>query len=235
MSLLPTPPVPDLARVPGGSVAEAERWLIDYYNSDGAPFNYRRGTRSVRASYKGLHNILQLKAACEAEKTAAGKGANRDIVGLAAPLAFGRNTQVFDLTPRRFRFGHDRSAAYRIPFFFVENGIIHVYHLQPRKNDGLEFDQLCMVATIAKTYLLDTEFFGQKCDIEFVDVGAPERGHDRVLRHYKLSDMKLWSEKNLADRLTLLTEALDRVSASGKVEQRRRAFRRPEPDMPLFD
>ncbi len=235
MGLLPTPPVPDLARVPGGSVAEAERWLTAYYNSHGAPFNYRRGTRIVRTAYKGMHNILLLKAGCEEEKTAIGKSANRDIVSLAAPLAFGRKTQVFDLTPRRFRFGHDRSAAYRIPFFFVENGIIHVYYIQPRKGAGLNFDELCMVATIAKTYLLDTEFFGEKCDVEFVDVGEPEEGHDRVLRNYKLSDMKLWSESQLTDRLTLLSEALDRVSANGKVEQRRRAFRRPEPDMPLFD
>jgi hypothetical protein len=233
--ILPTPPVPDLARVPGESVVEAERWLIDYYNRDGAPFNYRRGTRSIRAAYKGMHNITQLKAACEEERTPAGKSSNRDVVSLAAPLAFDRVTQVFDLTPRRFRFGHDLSAAYRIPFFFVENGIIHVYYLQPRKGSGLAFDELCMVATIAKTYLLDTEFFGQKCNIEFVDVSAPEKGGDRILRSYKLSDMKLWSERRLADRLTLLSEALERVAASGRVERRRRAFRRPEPDMPLFD
>ena len=235
MSLLPTPPVPDLARVPGGSVEEAERWLVEYYNSNGAPFNYRCCSRISRVAYKGMHNIIQLKAGCEAEKTAVGKSANRDVVSLVAPLAFGRKTQVFDLTPRRFWFGRERSAAYRIPFFFVENGIIHVYYLQPRKNAGLGFDELCMVATIAKKYLLDTEFFGERCDIEFVDASAPEKGYERVLRSYKMSDMELWSEQKLADRLTLLSEALDRVSASDKIERRRRAFRRPEPDMPLFD
>ena len=235
MSILPTPPVPDLARVRGETVAEAELWLTKYFNRDGAPFNYRRGTRIVRGAYKGLHNINQLKAGCEDEKTAVGKSSNRDVVSLAAPLAFDRSTQVFDLPPRRFRFGQDRSAAYRIPFFFVEDGIIHVYYLQPRKAAGLDFDELCMVATIAKTHLLDTEFFGEKCDIEFVDVSAAEDGGDRAVRKYKLSDMELWSEKRLADRMSLLSEALENVSAGGKVEQRRRAYRRPEPDMPLFD
>lgn len=233
--ILPTPPVPDLARVPGGSVAEAEQWLTAYYNRDGAPFNYRRGTRIIRTAYKGLHNLSQLKAGCEEERTTAGKASNRDVVSLAAPVAFERVTQVFDLSPRRFRFGHNLSAAYRIPFFFVENGIIHVYYLQPRKGAGLDFDELCMVATIAKTYLLDIEFFGERTDVEFVDVSTPEAGSDRILRTYKLSEMKLWSEQRLADRLTLLSEALDRVINGGKVERRRRAFRRPEPDMPLFD
>lgn len=179
MSALPTPPIPDLARVPGETVAEAAGWLAHFYNQQGAPFNYRRGTRIVRWAYKGLHSIHQLKAGVEEEKTAIGKSANRDVVALAAPLAFGRSTQVFDLPPRRFQFGPDRSAAYRVPFFFVENGVINVYFLQPRKAAGLDYDQMCLVATIIKRHLLDTEFYGQKCDIEFVDVSAPERG-DRL-------------------------------------------------------
>jgi hypothetical protein len=234
MSGVPTPPIPDLARVRGDTVAEATQWLIDYFNRDGAPFNYRRSSRIVRASYKGLHQIHLLKAGCEDERTAVGKSSNRDVVSLAAPIAFNRNTQVFDLSPRRFHFGQDRSAAYRIPFLFVENSVIHVYYLQPRKSAGLDFDELCMVATIVKKYLLETEFFGQRCDVEFVDVSAPEGG-ERVVRQFKLADMRLWSDRRLADRLTLLGEALTLASGSGKIEQRRRTYRRPEPDMPLFD
>lgn len=235
MSFLPpTPPVPDLARVRGETVAQAADWLIKFYNTDGAPFNYRRSTRITRGAYKGLHRLHLLTAGCEDEKTAIGKMSNRDVVRLAAPFAFERTTQVFELSPRRFHFGQDRSAAYRIPFLFVENGVIHVYYLQPRKGAGLDFDDLCMVATIVKKYLLDTEFFGQRCDIEFVDVSAPE-GTERVARKFKLADMTLWSDKRLADRLTLLSEALDSATSSGRIEKRRRTYRRPEPDMPLFD
>jgi hypothetical protein len=232
--VLPTPPVPDLARIRGETVAEAVEWLVKYYNMDGAPFNYRRSTRIVRGAYKGLHRLHVLEAGCEEEKTPVGRMSNRDVVRLAAPFAFDRATQVFDLTPRRFHFGQDLSAAYRIPFLFVEDGIIQVYYLQPRKGAGLEYGDLCMVATIVKKYLLDTEFFGERCDVEFVDVGAPE-GTERLARRYKLADMKLWSDRRLADRLTLLSEALGAVAVSGRVEQRRRAYRRPEPDMPLFD
>ena len=46
------------------------------------------------------------------------------------------------------------------PFFFVEAGLIKVFYLQPRKNAGLEFDELCMVATIMKRFPLDTGFMG---------------------------------------------------------------------------
>lgn len=234
VSIPPTPPVPDLARVQGATVAEAVEWLIRYYNTESAPFNYRRGTRIVRAAYRGLHQIHLLTAGCEREPTPIGKQSNRDVVRLAAPFAFGRRTQVFDLSPRRFHFGQNRSAAYRIPFLFVENDIVHIYYLQPRKGAGLNLDELCMVATIVKTYLLDTEFFGLRCDVEFVDVGAPD-GKERTARRFDLSTMSLWSDRRLADRLTLLSEALDRAAASGRIEKRHRTYRRPEPEMPLFD
>lgn len=235
MPIVPTPPVPELARVKGDTVAEAVGWLIEFFNTDGAPFNYRRGTRLIRGAYKGLHAVHLLTAGCEGERTAIGKISNRDVVELAAPVAFDRQTQVFDLSPRRFHFGQERSAAYRIPFLFVENRIIHVYYLQPRKGAGLEFDEFGMVATIIKKFLLDTEFFGQRCDVEFVDVSAPDGSKERLVRKFNLRDLTLWSDRRLSDRLTLLSEALDQAVASGQIQPRRRTFSRPEPEMPLFD
>ncbi|MEX2163729.1 MAG: hypothetical protein WD823_05750 [Sulfuricaulis sp.] len=232
---LPTPPVPDLARAKGETLDEVIDWFVDFYNQHGAPFNYRRATRATRAGYRGLHEIRALVAGCLAEKTAIGRTANTDVVNLAAPLAFGRRTQVFDLSPRRFSFGRSQRSAYRVPFFFVENEIIKLYFLQPRKAAGLTFDELCMVATIVKRYLLDVEFYGERCDIEFVDVGVPLGAANRAVRRYSLATMPLWSERRLADRLTLIAEALEMVARADRVERRPRLRARPEPDMPLFD
>jgi hypothetical protein len=231
---LVTPPVPDLACVAGESVPEAVEWLTNYYEGEGCPWNYRTGTRSIKASYKGLHRLDLLLAACSQEKTQQGRISNGDIVRLAAPLAFGRVTQVFDLPPRRFAFGRRRSAAYRIPFFFVEGGIVKLYYVQPRKEHGPNYDQLGMIAKIHKRYLLDTEFFGQLADVEYVTLGAEERKGPRVVRSYTLDSVDIWSDERLADRLTLISEALDRMEERGTVRSRRRPAR-PEPEMPLFD
>lgn len=232
---LPTPPLPECARAQGQSVAEMGAWFVDYYNRKPIPWNYRAGTRSVRASYKGLHNLHSLLDGCSKEKNAIGRASNTDIVRLAAPLAFGRTIQVVDLSRRRFPFGRERQAAYRIPFLFIENGIVKIYYLQPRKYAGLNIEEFGMLATIVKRYLLDTEFYGLPSDVEFVDLSAPDEGAPRGVRQFGLSQLKLWSDKRLEDRLSLIAEALDWAAASGRVEKRRRITRQPEVDMPLFD
>lgn len=232
---VPTPPVPDLARAKGGTVAELVDWFVEYFNRGGAPFNYRRATRATRAAYKGLHRLSLLTASCAAEATAIGRAANSDVVRAAAPFAFGLNTQVFDLSPRRFTFGKDHHAGYRIPFLFVENGVVHVYYLQPRKSAGPDFDEMGMIGAIVQRYLLEIEFYGLKTDVEFVDVGVPLGEKDRLPQKYSLSDLRLWSERRLADRLTMISEALEIVRQGDRVVRRPRASPKPEPDMPLFD
>jgi hypothetical protein len=156
-----TPPLPDLARARGDTVAEQMEWWIDYFNTEGAPFNYRRATRAILGGYKGLHKLHLLTAACSAEKTQIGRISNTEVVRLAAPLAFERTTQVFNLPPQKFAFGRNRYAPYRVPFFFVEQGVIKLYFLQPRKHAALDLDDFGMIGAIAKKHLMDVEFYGQ--------------------------------------------------------------------------
>jgi hypothetical protein len=234
MASLPVPPVPDLARVGGSTVDEAYAWFLAYYEREAVPWNYLRGIKCVREGYRGLHVLPQLVAGCLSEKIEQGRVSNTEIVTLAAPLAFGRKTQVFDLPRRQFPFGRDLRAGYRIPFFFVEDGVVKLYYLQPRKGANLTYDQMCMVATIHKRFLLDTEFFGQRSEMEYVDLAADPVSKERVLTRHSLATLELWPEERLRDRLTLVAEAFERVRASGLVKPKR-IVRRPDKEMNLFD
>jgi hypothetical protein len=235
MQKLPTPPVPELARAEASSVKEAVRWFENYYNRGGAPFNYRCGTKSVRTAYKGFHNLRVLRDGANAERTEIGKRANDEVIQFAAPVAFGRKTQVFDLAPRRFSFGKDRQSAYRIPFFFVESGVVHAYFLQPRKSAGLNLVQMGFVASLTLHHLLEQEFYGEKINVEFVDVGTKLGGSERVLQTFNLEQLPLWSESALQERLTIINEALDIASSSGRIVRRPRSRSSVDAEMPLFD
>lgn len=231
----PTPPVTDLARIAGVTKDEMVQWLIAYYNRPDIPWNYICGRKCIIEAYKGLHALPLLVAGCAREKNNVGRDSNEQIVTLAAPLAFGRKTQVHQLPRKQFAFGQDLRAGYNVPFFFVEDGVVRLYYVQPRKTAGPSVDQLSMVATIHKRYLLDREFFGLPTDVEYVNLSEGPITHRRDVRVYSLSSLTLWSDQRLKERLTLITAALNEAWNSGLIIPRKRAGRRPDPDMPLFD
>jgi hypothetical protein len=233
MTKLPTPAVPELCRASGDTVEELFHWFVSYYEQGSVPWNYVSGTRCVRDAYKGYHNLDQLLAGCSKEKNPTGRKCNEEIVALAAPVAFERSVMVFDLSHRRFPFARDKRAAFRVPFFFNEDGVVKLYHLQPRKFASPTIEQLGMQATIYKRFLLDTEFYGLRSDIEIVDLSV-KGGRSRQMRKYSLADLEIWSDERLANRLSLIGEALELVARSGLIKPRP-MLPSKAPDMPLFD
>lgn len=232
---LPIPPVPELCRAEGQTEAEVADWFVRYYNGPIVPWNYRTGTKVIKAAYRGLHDLDQLAAGCAVERLEVGRRSNEEIVRMAGGVAVGRSTQVFDLSPRSFSFGRDFRSAYRIPFFFVEGGIVKLYFLQPRRTAGLSADQLGMVATIYKKYLLETEFYGIPSDVEFVDLSVPEPGGKRKLTTYSMASLDIWPDDKLADRLSVVTQGLLKAMESGRIVERVRRRPAKQTDMPLFD
>jgi hypothetical protein len=92
-----------------------------------------------------------------------------------------------------------------------------------------------MIGKIHKKYLLDIEFLGEPSNVEYVNLGAGEKKGPRVVCTYSLDTLNIWPEARLADHLTLISEALDKLEERGSVQSRRRRVLRPEPEMPLFD
>ncbi|MBA3519058.1 MAG: hypothetical protein H0T75_15810, partial [Rhizobiales bacterium] len=194
MKPLIDPPLAEVIRADTHSIDSAAKSLLCFYEPEGGFFNYLRGTKVVKTAYRGFHHLDSLLYALPSDQKRVGFRPNQDVITRAAPLAFGRVTRVFDLPPRKFQFGRDRRASYRVPFFFIEAGVVKLYYLQPRKGPYLTIDHVEGLATVFKRYLLDLEFFGESTDIEFVDVGAVNAGSARETKIFRLRDVNLWSE-----------------------------------------
>lgn len=235
MKRLFTPSVPELVRIDTSSAHAAESDLERFFLETGGIFNYLPATKAVQKAYKGYHNKDRLVDGCMRTGPKSGRKPNAEVTSLTAPRAFGRKTQVFPIGNRPFKFGHDRSAAFRVPFFFTENSIVKLFYLQPRKNDPFSEFQLGGLFRIFKSHLLDRDFYGEQTDIEFVDASASEKGAERNLSVRDLSSVDLWSESQLSDHLTVITDALTKLESLGLAEEVKPRRPYKDPELPLFD
>ncbi|MDX8441877.1 hypothetical protein [Mesorhizobium australafricanum] len=228
-----SPSLPEIVRVDTSSINSSVAHLISLLEPSGGNFNYLDGTKRTRKAYKGLHDLNKLLSATPSKASSVGHQQNMDVVRLAASHAFGRQTAVFDLPARKLSYGDDRFASYRIPFFFVEARMVKVYFLQPRKNTHFTLDQYGLMASVIKKNLLDTEFYGEYCEIEFADVSKKVGDNERTLQVYHLSDLPAWSESDVAEHFRVVTAALKIVEDENLVKEVRRPLR--DRELPLFD
>ncbi|MEM9279420.1 MAG: hypothetical protein AAGA76_12665, partial [Pseudomonadota bacterium] len=203
-----SPNVIEIIRTDTSTVESAIAHLIEALKSSGVTWNYLDGTKRIKSAYKGLHSINTLTAISESKLKRPGQVHNIELVKLVAPLAFGRKTQVFDLSPRHFQYADNRSAAYRLPFFFSEDGVVKAFGLQFRKNGRLSNEQIAGYASIVKRFLLETEFYDMPADIEFIDCGVPAGSEDRVATKYSLIDLDLWTDEKIQSHMEVVVEAL---------------------------
>jgi hypothetical protein len=234
LTLTAKPPLIEVLRADTRNTETAIISLMEFYApSETGQFNYLRSLKAVRKSYQGLHNLTALEYALPSEKERVGFKPNQEVIGMACPCAFERKTQVFDLSGRSFVFGRNRSAAYRIPFFFTENGTVKLYFLQYRKGLILSKDVYSGMLAVHQRYLLEQEFYGERVDVEYVDCSALGEKGPRVLRIHKSEDFEPWSDRRLRDHLGVVSAAMDEIERRELKVTRKRPFK--DPTFPLFD
>ncbi|WP_313617858.1 hypothetical protein [Agrobacterium sp.] len=232
MRLQLNPSVPEISRVNSENLDEAVAQLIGALTPSGGGFNYLASTKIAKVAYKGFHNLTQLTAAPSLHDGSVGAAANLDVAKIICPLSFGRTTNVVDVPSRSFHYGAGRYASYRVPFFFVEDRTIKLYFLQPRKRTVYTKKQIGIFATIVKKYFLDAEFYGEKTDIEFVEVAERTPGKGRELNVLGLSDIELVDDAALAKHLSVVQEALRIIEDEKLITKKRRPLK--DRDLPLF-
>lgn len=231
MSGILNPSLPEIVRINADNLDEAVSQLVSDLTPRGG-FNYLPATKCVKSAYKGLHSIKSLVAMPSLNDGSVGATHNREVAKLLAPLAFGRSTSVFDLSPRSFIYGKTRQASYRIPFFFVEGGVVKLYYMQPRKGTTFTKLQAELYVSIAKKFLLENEFYDERTDVEFVECSERNSGEGRTIASYSLDDLDIWEDGRIARHLKAVDEALQFIEANIVIPKRRRPLK--DSDLPLF-
>lgn len=233
MRLNLNPSLPEIALVNSANSDEAIAQLVAALTPSGGGFNYLEATKCARAAYRGLHRLDLLVVGTRLNDGSVGAKANKEVALLAGGVALGRSTNLIDLSPRTFQYGAGRSASYRVPFLFVESGTVKLYFLQPRKRTVFKESQVSFLATIFKKYLLDAEFYGERTDVEFVEVAERSEGKGRETQVYRLTDLDLWEDHKIASHLSVVQEALRFIESESLVTKKRRPLK--DRDLPLFD
>lgn len=228
-----SPSLPEIVRVDTSTLDAAIAHLVSFLDPSGGGFNYLDATKAIQTAYRGLHNLSSLTVSTPAHSNRFGRSFNIDVIKLAAPLAFGRTTRVFQLPARKLPYGSDRLASYRIPFFFAEDAVLKAYFLQPRKNTHFSLSQYGLLASVIERNLLQNEFYGERYDLEVVDVSNPQDEDKRSIARHSLGDLSRWSDRDIDEHFRLVDEALTVVERERLVTKVRRPLK--DPALPLFD
>lgn len=224
--------LPEIARIDTSTEESAIAHIVSALTPSDGGFNYLDATKRIKVAYNGLHRLDLLTQITQANAAKVGQVYNVQVVKLAAPNAFNRKTKVVEIGPRKFHYGEGRDASYRAPFFFLENGVVKLYYLQPRKNTIFSRGNYELYVSIVKKFLLDTEFFGEHTDVEIVDVSEKAKGQGRTLQTFSMSDFEVWSDAKIASHLNVVLKALEFVERENLISRQRRPLK--DKDLPLF-
>lgn len=229
---LQKPNLQEIFRTDTLSVESAIAHLVSALTPVNINWNYIDGHSRIMSAYKGLHSIDVLTHYPASKSGKDGAKYNAELVTVAAPVAFSRTTSVVKVERQTFAYGRNREAAFRIPFVFIENGVIKAYALQAKKHDSMSLDQVAGYCSLIKRYFLDQQYYGMPTDIEFVDASCKPGEKTRSVKKYNLADLELWSDERLLKHLDVVIEALDFIENQALVPKSRRPLK--EQSMPLF-
>ena len=227
MKKLPSLELQDIVRVIRPSVSETEQALRDHWSSV-APFNYELVRRLSIALSKGDVPLSQVEAACARLRNKAARKPNADVARLLWRHLYGRSLFVHHLDKRLFPLRRDLGIWVKPIFYYVENGRVVIFWLQPRKTYALTDEQLGVLSSVIRRTFIVDDF--EAADIEILDLSAPAGANDRATRVFSLESFKSISDEDLLSAFSRFAAAYDQVRASGFEPARRQPPREAEDD-----
>ena len=201
------PGAPDFARLISDDPEAILAGLKEHYSRPRIGWSYQWVQRNSRKIYSG-----ELTEASINEYQASGKrkGAksNVEVALLLRQSAIGRSFQCFPIKPRRVKISREHSLTVSPPFYFVENGVVKIFWLQPRRTFALDDQQAGVLAALLRLSHFRDDF--EDARLELYDASAPD-GKNREPRVLGLSDLPVVSDRELTRAMEAFVWAYEQV------------------------
>lgn len=211
------PHLPHIAKVIRPTVEETVKALhkLDQGNP---PFSYRPVLNMAHPLYSGQITLKAVLSACAQIPHPQGAKSNAEVAKVLWEDAQRMHYMCHPLKDKFFHIRHDLTIPVRPKFYFVKDGVPHIFWLQPWKVFELTEEQHGIIASVIKDTFAVDDFEAAK--LYMLDTSASDERSERQPEVYGFNDLPILSYDQLK-------AAFDRFAAAYDIFM---ATRKPKPD-----
>jgi hypothetical protein len=187
------------------------------------PFSYRPVANMAPSLYSGKLSLKAALETCERIKHPQGAASNAEVAEVLWADAQKASYMCHPLKDRQFHIRHDLAIPVRPRFFFVKDGVVHIFWLQPWKLFELTEEQHGIIASVIKNTFVVDDF--EAAQLYMLDTSAPDNKSARQPEVYGFDDLPLLSYSQLKSAFDRFSAAYDVFSTN----RRPKADRREQP------
>lgn len=226
------PPLHDLVRLIRGDVFETFVALKDHCERERPAFTYKTSKALSPFLLSRTIDLNMALKACERDWSKVGKKQNAEVVPHIWTAGAGRDLVAYPAQLKIFPIRSDILIRVAPTFYFVENGAVSLFFLQPRKEFALSEWQLRLMASIFKLSYMVDDF--QDVGLEILDLSVSSKGGPRSPTRYTLESFPLLSREEIEVLLQRFADAYDLLRKQGVTRKVRQPKQQPDPNGQLF-
>lgn len=231
MSYTKLPSIQHIAKTIRPTATETEREL-HRIDRGRPPFSYELSWRLARPLYSGEISKNAALSACNRIKIPLGARCNAEVVQIIWEDSQGADYFCRPLGGRLFPIRKDLAIPVKPRFYFVKDGTVYVYWLQPWKAFDLTTEQLGLLASVIKMTFMVDEF--ENADLYLLNTSSDDDSGERRPKVLGLNDLPLLSMPQLTDALTRFASAYDSYLLSRKSRSTSSSHRPDDDQFDLF-
>lgn len=189
------------------------------------PFSYDLSWRLAFPLYSGAVSLEAALEACRRIRVPLGARCNAEVVEILWRDAQRASYFCHPLKDRLFPIRRDLVIPVRPRFYFVKDGAVHLFWLQPWKTFDLTEEQLGLLASVIRQAFAVDDFEGAR--LYLLDTSADEEDGQRSPQVFGFDELPMLGDDALKAAFDRFAAAYDAFSAERKPKPERK---RPEGD-----